>query len=156
MLKKGTILSNLYTLILPQAETIKVADLRMAMQASRSKIVTRGLPQFYLISLPHGCMILPSAGNFAGSLAKNTLQYLIAGKNPLEITIGLAAANFLIRPPADAVDNLEATTCLDLQKDVKVATVGRILQIISEGRGTPALRPYRRFVNILLNEQSEN
>jgi hypothetical protein len=50
MLKKGTIFSNLYELILPQAETIKVTDLRMVMQASRSKIVTRGLPQFYLIS----------------------------------------------------------------------------------------------------------
>jgi hypothetical protein len=50
MLKKGTIHSNLYELILPQAETIKVADLRMAVQASGSKMVTRGLPQFYLIS----------------------------------------------------------------------------------------------------------
>jgi hypothetical protein len=83
-------------------------------------------------------MILPSAGNFAGSLAKNTLQYLIAGKNPLEITIGLAAANFLIRPPADAVDNLEATTCLDLQKDVKVATVGLFSPLVDRIRASGA------------------
>jgi hypothetical protein len=50
MLKHGTILSILYELILPQAETIKIADLRMAMRVSGSKMVTRGLPQFYLIS----------------------------------------------------------------------------------------------------------
>jgi uncharacterized protein (DUF4213/DUF364 family) len=37
-----------------------------------------------------------------------------------------------------------------------VAKPDRILQIISEGGWTPALRPYRRFVNILLNEQSKN
>lgn len=32
-----------------------------------------------------------------------------------------------------------------------VADAGRVLQIISEGGGTPALRPYLRFVNIMIN-----
>lgn len=33
---------------------------------------------------------------------------------------------------------------------------GKIMQIISEGGGTPALRPYLRFINILLKNDGEN
>lgn len=35
---------------------------------------------------------------------------------------------------------------------VVVADADRILQIISEGGGTPAMRPYLRFVNLILNQ----
>jgi uncharacterized protein (DUF4213/DUF364 family) len=82
---------------------------------------------------------VPAAGSFAGSTAADLLQYLVAGKNPLEIAIGLACANALIEPPpADAVDDREATTYLNLHKGVKVAMVGLFAPLVERIRATGA------------------
>ena len=90
-------------------------------------------------ALPHGCTVVSAAGNFAGSPATDLLQYLVDGKNPLEIAMGLATANALIeQPPTDAVDDREATTYLNLQKGVKVAMVGLFAPLVSRIRATGA------------------
>jgi len=99
----------------------------------------RGLPLFLFDVLPHGCTVISAAGNFAGSPATDLLQYLVTGKNPLEIAIGLATANALISPPpADAVDDREATTYLNLHKGVRVAMVGLFAPLVARIRATGA------------------
>jgi hypothetical protein len=96
-----------------------------------------GIAAVLFDALPHDCKVVPIAGNFAGSSAADLLQYLITGKNPLEIAIGMAAANALIEPPPkDAVDDREATTYLNLQKGVKVAMVGLFAPLVARIRAT--------------------
>ena len=67
------------------------------------------------------------------------LQYLVDGKNPLEIAIGLACANALIKPPADSGDNKEATTYLNLKPGEKVAMVGLFAPLVERIRATGAV-----------------
>lgn len=258
MFKLGAILNHLYERLESSAKNHRIADLRIGLGyiGVRLDNDSTGIAAVLFDTLPHGCMVMPEAGSFAGSSAADLLQYLVAGKNHLEIAIGLATANALIDPPpAGAIDDREATTYLNLQKGVKVAMVGlfaplvarilatgaeltvieknsarleilsdaekkdalkscdvaiitattllnntfeetinmlgtpravaimgpstplmptifrntpithlggaivadsaRVMQIISEGGGTPALRPYLRFVN-LINKQSGN
>jgi len=140
MLKQGTILANLFKLILPRAEKHSVTDLRIGPGYAGVMLDNgdMGMAAVLHDSLPQGCMVLPAAGNFAGSLAKDILQYLIAGKNSVETAIGLACANALIRPPAKVVDDREATTYLDLQKNVKVAMVGLFSPLVARIRDTGA------------------
>jgi uncharacterized protein len=140
MLKQGTILANLFELILPLAEKYNVTDLRIGLGYAGVMLENgdMGIAAVSHDSLPHGCAVLPSGGNFAGSLAKDILQYLVTGKNSLEMAIGLACANALIRPPASAVDDREATTYLDLQKGVKVAMVGLFSPLVARIRDTGA------------------
>ena len=53
--------------------------------------------------------------------------------------MGLATANALIEPPsADAVDDREATTYLNLQKGVKVAMVGLFAPLVARIQATGA------------------
>ena len=59
----------------------------------------RELPPFCLMRCRMAARLCLTAGSFAGSSAADLLQYLVAGKNPLEIAIGLATANALIDPP---------------------------------------------------------
>ena len=141
MLKTGAILADLYERITPEAKSRKIIDLRIG----RGYIGVRldndytGIAAVLFDALPHGCTVVPAAGNFAGSPATNLLQYLVGGKNPLEIAIGLATANALIEPPTtDAVDDREATTYLNLQKGVKVAMVGLFTPLVARIRATGA------------------
>ena len=141
MLKTGTILANLYELILPEAKSRKVADLRIGLGYTGVRLDndSTGIAAVLFDALPHGCTVMSAAGNFAGSPATALLQYLVGGKNPLEIAIGLATANALIEPPpTDAVDDREATTYLNLQKGVKVAMVGLFAPLVDRIRATGA------------------
>ncbi len=140
MLKTGTILARLYEDILPEAKDRKVADFRIGLGylGVRLENGDTGIAAVLFDVLPQGCMVLPAAENFAGSPATKLLQYLVAGKNPLEIAIGLACANALIKPPADAVDDREATTYLNLQKGTKVAMVGLFSPLVERIKATGA------------------
>jgi uncharacterized protein len=141
MLKTGTILTNFYERILPVAKIRKVIDLRIGLGyiGVRLDNDSTGIAAVLFAALPHGCTVMPAAGNFAGSSAEDLLNYLVAGKNPLEIAIGLATANALIEPPpANAVDDREATTYLNLQKGVKVAMVGLFAPLVERIRATGA------------------
>ena len=87
-----------------------------------------------------GCTVLKDAGTYAGSGAVDVLKHLVTGKNSLEIAIGLAAANALIEPPpAETIDDREATTYLSLQKGVKVAMVGLFSPLVKRIRDTEAI-----------------
>jgi len=121
MLKTGVILNHLYERLESSAKNRIVADLRIGLGyiGVRLDNGSTGIAAVLFDALPHDCTVVPAAGSFAGSPATKLLQYLVAGKNPLEIAIGLACANALIKPPADAVDDREATTYLDLQKGSK-------------------------------------
>jgi hypothetical protein len=86
---------------------------------------------------------------------------------PLMMAIGLATASMLIELLPGEMEDREATTYFNLQPGEKVAMVWtlyaayalgggvlvadsvRAVQIISKGGGTPALRPYLRFVNLI-------
>ena len=141
MLKTGTILADLYERILPEAKSRKVIDLRIGLGyiGVRLDNDSMGIAAVLFDALPHGCTVVPAAGNFAGAAAAVLLQYLVAGKNPLEIAMGLATANALIEPPsADAVDDREATTYLNLQKGVKVAMVGLFAPLVARIQATGA------------------
>jgi uncharacterized protein (DUF4213/DUF364 family) len=140
MLKAGTILARLYERILPEAKNRKVADLRIGLGYVGVKLDNdaTGIAAVLFDALPHGCTVMPAAGNFAGSAAVDLLKYLVDGKNPLEISIGLAVANALIQPPVDTVDDREATTYLDLKKGVKVAMIGLFSPLVSRILATGA------------------
>ena len=140
-MKPGTIFINLYERILPEAENFKVADLRIGLGyiGVRLDNDSTGIAAVLFDALPHGCTIMPQAGNFAGSPAADLLKYLIDGKNPLEIAIGLATANALIKPPPDCVENNEATTYLNLKSGEKVAMVGLFAPLVERIRATGAI-----------------
>jgi uncharacterized protein (DUF4213/DUF364 family) len=141
MLKTGTILADLYERILPEAKSRRVIDLRIGLGyiGVRLDNGSTGIAAVLFDALPHGCTVVSAAGNFAGSPATDLLQYLVGGKNPLEIGMGLATANALIEPPpTDAVDDREATTYLNLQKGVKVAMVGLFSPLVARIRATGA------------------
>jgi uncharacterized protein (DUF4213/DUF364 family) len=141
MLAADSILTRLYDLILPEAKTLKVADLRIGLGyvGIRLDNGSTGIAAVLFDALPHGCTVMPAAGSFAGSSAAKLLQYLVDGRNPLEIAIGLATANALIEPPPkDTVDDREATTYLNLQEGVKVAMVGLFSPLVARIRATGA------------------
>ena len=140
MLKTGVILNHLYERLESSAKNRIVADLRIGLGYAGVRLDSgsTGIAAVLLDAQQRSCTVLPAAGNFAGSPATKLLQYLVAGKNPLEIAIGLACANALIKPPADAVDDREATTYLDLQKGVKVAMVGLFSPLIDRIKATGA------------------
>ena len=142
MLAADSILTRLYDLILPEAKTLKVADLRIGLGyvGIRLDNGSTGIAAVLFDALPHGCTVMPAAGSFAGSSAAKLLQYLVDGRNPLEIAIGLATANALIEPPPkDTVDDREATTYLNLQEGVKVAMVGLFAPLVEKIRATGAI-----------------
>jgi len=141
MLKTGTILADLYERITPEARSWEVIDLRIGLSyvGVRLDNDSTGIAAMLFDALPHGCIVMPAAGNLAGTTATGLLQYLVAGKNPLEIAIGLATANALIEPPLkDVADDREATTYLNLQKGVKVAMVGLFSPLVARIRATGA------------------
>jgi hypothetical protein len=141
MLKTGTILADLYERISPEAKNRRVIDLRIGLGyiGVRLDNDSTGIAAVLFDALPHGCTVVSAAGNVAGSPATDLLQYLVGGKNPLEIAMGMATANALIeQPPKDAVDDREATTYLNLQKGVNVAMVGLFAPLVSRIRATGA------------------
>ena len=141
ILKAGTILANLYERILPQAKNHKVADLRIGLGYVGVKLDNdaTGIAAVLFDALPHGCTVMPAAGSFAGSPVTDLLKFLVDGKNPLEIAIGLACANALIKPPVDSGDNKEATTYLNLKPGEKVAMVGLFAPLVERIRATGAV-----------------
>ena len=141
MLKKGTILNRLYEQVKSSAQNRKVIDLRIGLGyiGVRLDNDATGIAAVSLSVLSHGCKVVPAAGSFIGAPAADLLQYLVAGKNSLEIAIGLATANALIEPfSPDTVDDREATTYLDLQKGVKVVMVGLFAPLVARIRATGA------------------
>lgn len=117
-----------------------MADLRIGLGyiGVRLDSDATGIAAVLYDALPHGCTVMPVAGSFAGSPAAEVLKYLVSGKNPLEVAIGLACANALIHVPAGALDDREATTYLDLQKGVKVAMVGLFSPLVARIKATGA------------------
>ena len=141
-MKPGTIFINLYERILPEAENFKVADLRIGLGyiGVRLDNDSTGIAAVLFDALPHGCTIMPQAGNFAGSPAADLLKFLVDGKNPLEIAIGLACANALIgTSSADCADDKEATTYFNLKPGEKVAMVGLFAPLVERIRATGAI-----------------
>ncbi len=140
MLKPCVILNRLYERLEASAKSRKVVDLRIGLGYTGVRLDndSTGIAAVLFDALPYGCTVLSNAGNFAGSPAMELLKFLINGKNPLEIAIGLATANALIEPPPDAVDDHEATTYLNLHKGVKVAMVGLFAPLVSRIRATGA------------------
>jgi hypothetical protein len=126
---------------LPQAGSLKVADLRIGLGYTGVKLdnSATGIAAVLFDALPHGCTVMSAAGSFTGSSAQDLLKYLIDGKNPLEIAIGLACANALVKPPADSSDDREATTYLNLQPGEKVAMVGLFAPLVERIHATGAI-----------------
>jgi len=142
MLKAGILLARLYERILPEAKNRKVADLRIGLGYTGIKLDndSAGIAAVLFDVLPHGCSVMSTAGSFAGSSASDLLKYLVDGKNPLEVAIGLAAANALIgKPLADCADDKEATTYLNLKPGEKVAMVGLFAPLVEKIRATGAI-----------------
>jgi len=140
MLEPGKILNRLYEQLKSPANNHTVTDLRIGLGyiGARLDNDVMGIAAVLHGGLPHGCTAMPAAGSLAGSPAANLLKYLVAGKNSLEIAIGLATANALIEPSPDNVDDCEATTYLNLQKGTKVVMVGLFAPLVARIRATGA------------------
>jgi len=139
-LEVGAILKNLYEYIAPMAKNLRVVDLRIGLGYAGVRLDNdaAGIAAVLFDTLPHGCTVMPKAGTFAGSLVGELLKYLVKGKNPLEIAIGLACANALIKPPESSDDNMEATSYFDLKPGEKVAMVGLFAPLVGKIRATGA------------------
>jgi len=140
MLKTGTILTGLYERTRFLSENFKVVDLRIGLGYVGVSLDdgTTGIAAVLFDALPHGCTVMQEAGGFAGSSAKNLLEYLVNGKNPLEIAIGLACVNALIRPPENCKDDKEGTTYLDLKPGEKVVMIGLFAPLVERIRAAGA------------------
>jgi uncharacterized protein (DUF4213/DUF364 family) len=140
MLKTGATLAELYELTLPSAKNRTICDLRIGLGyiGVRLDKQSTGLAALLFDALPQGCTIMPAAGSYAGSKSAELLKFLITGKNPLEMAIGLATANALIEPPKDNIDDREATTYFHLQKGVKVTMVGLFSPLVARIQATGA------------------
>jgi uncharacterized protein (DUF4213/DUF364 family) len=66
-------------------------------------------------------------------------------------SLGKPRAVALLGPSTPLIPEIFRNTSVTHLGGVAVADSTRVMQIISEGGGTPALRPYLRFVNLLLN-----
>lgn len=141
MLKTGIILKRLYDQLEMSAKDCRVADLRIGLGYAGVKLDNEatGIAAVLFDSLPHGCTVLPAAGNYAGSSAADILKYLVEGKNPLEFSLGLACANALVKSSLDSGDNKEATTYLNLKPAEKVAMVGLFSPLVERIRATGAV-----------------
>jgi hypothetical protein len=65
--------------------------------------------------------------------------------------LGKPRSVFLLGPSTPLQPAIFSNTPVTHLGGVVAADPGRVLQIISEGGGTPALRPYLRFVNLILD-----
>ncbi len=141
MITSGTVLKRLYKRLDVSAENRKVADLRIGLGYVGVKLDNdaTGIAAVLFDALPHGCTVMPKAGSIAGSPAIDLVKYLVNGKNSLEIALGLACANALIKTPADNTDNQEATTYLNLQPGEKVAMVGLFAPLVEKIRAAGAM-----------------
>jgi uncharacterized protein (DUF4213/DUF364 family) len=140
MIESGTILKRLYKRLESPVKNRTITDLRIGLGyiGVRLDNDAMGIAAVLRGGITHGCTAMPAAGNLAGSPAADLLNYLVAGKNSLEIAIGLATANALIEPSPDNVDDREATTYLNLQKGTKVVIVGLFAPLVSRIRATGA------------------
>lgn len=140
MLESGTILNCLYEQLKSSAKNATVTDLRIGLGYIGVCLDNDavGIAAVLQREIPHGCTALPAAGCLAGSPAADLLNYLVAGKNSLEIAMGLATANALIKPLSDSMDDREATTHLNLQKGAKVVMVGLFAPLVERIRATGA------------------
>lgn len=141
MRETGTILKRLYQQLESPAKDCRIADLRIGLGYAGVRLDTdsTGIAAVLFDALPHGCTVMPTAGSFAGSSASDVLKYLVDGKNPLEIALGLACANALIKPPGDSGEDKEATTYLDLKPGERVAMVGLFAPLVEKIRATGAI-----------------
>ena len=141
MLETGIILKRLCERLESSAKNHKVADLRIGLGYAGVKLDddATGIAAVLFDALPHGCTVMAAAGSFTGSSAAGMLRYLVEGKNPLEIALGLACANALIKPPMESGRNQEATTYLDLKPGEKVAMVGLFAPLVEKIRETGAV-----------------
>ena len=140
MLESGTILNRLYERIESSAKNRTVTELRIGLGyiGVRLDNDSTGIAAVLFDKLTHGCTAIPSAGSLAGSSATDLLKYLDTGKNSLEIAIGVATANALIKPSPDNIDDREATTYLNLQKGTKVVMVGLFSPLVARIQSTGA------------------
>jgi uncharacterized protein (DUF4213/DUF364 family) len=142
MSEAGITLKRLYEQLESLAKDRRVADVRIGLSyiGVRLDDDTTGIAAVLSDTLPHGCMVMSRAGSFAGSPVAKMLRFLVEGNNSLEIALGLACANALIKPPpSDAIDGREATTYLDLQPGEKVAMVGLFSPLMERIRATGAV-----------------
>jgi len=141
MLETGLILKRLYEHLESPAKDRRIADLRIGLGYAGVRLDdgTTGIAAVLFDALPHGCTVMPAAGSFAGSSTSNILKYLVDGKNPLEIALGLACANALIKPPGDSGEDKEATTYLDLKSGERVAMIGLFAPLVEKIRTTGAI-----------------
>ncbi len=132
MLRTGTILQALYERSKPAAGSLEVIDLRIGLGyvGVRLENHATGLAAMLFDAAPSGCTLLRDAGTYAGSPAASLLKYLVEGKNSLERALGLATANALTDPPRDAVDDREATACLDLRSGERVVMIGLFAPLV--------------------------
>lgn len=140
MLKPGTLLNRLYEQLEPAAKNRRIAELRIGLSyvGVRLEDGGTGLAAVLGRNAFGSCTVFPAAGTYTGSSAAELLAYLTEGKNALERSVGLAAANALMEAPSDASEDREATTYFGLKPGEKVAMVGLFAPLVERIRAAGA------------------
>ena len=84
-----------------------------------------------------GCSTIGKAGTLAGSTASELLELLVTGTNPLEKSLGLAAANALLTPDAGGEEQ-DSIALMHLSAEDRVAMVGYFGPLVQRIRKTGA------------------
>ena len=138
MLQAGTLSSRLYDNLRSKSSGITVEDIRIGLGYIGVRLGGNrvGLAAVLRHELAPGCTTIHKAGTLKGRPASELLKYLVAGRNPLDKAIGLAAANALIEYNASAEEDTVAL--LHLTDRDRVAMVGMFRPLLKKIKATGA------------------
>jgi uncharacterized protein (DUF4213/DUF364 family) len=125
MLQKNEIARRLYEHLLERVKGRKVEEVRIGVgyvAVALDKSCT-GLAAVLREEIGFHCNVIDKAGMLAGMPASNLLNYLIAGRNPLEMALGLATANAILSTEAPKEES-DALALMNLSSKDHVAMIG--------------------------------
>jgi len=136
-MRKGEIAARLFERVSGPGKKLLIEELRIGLcyAAVRLENGATGLAAVPLADVSASCSVFPPGGSIAGRSADFLLRGLVGG-NPLEKTLGMAAANAVIGPePQDETDALEL---IGLGPEDRVAMVGLFSPLVERIRRTGA------------------
>jgi len=135
MLKKGTISRRLCEHLTERADKLFIEDVRIGLGYVGIALnnESMGLAAILRSGLKSGCSLLREAGMLSGNRASAILNMLIEGENPLEKAVGLAAANAVIAPESQEVEQ-DTIELMNLTPRDRVAMVGYFRPLATEIR----------------------
>jgi hypothetical protein len=139
-MKHGEILKHIHEKVLNEAVRSSIEDVRIGIGYVGVKISGDrvGLAAVLLHDLTHGCSHLSVAGKLVNAPASELTKYLDKGANPLERSLGLAAANAIFGPGVSEQREIDSIELMHLTPQDRVAMVGLFPPLVARIEATGA------------------